>query len=71
MPTPGDEYIELQQFIKLADLARTGGEAKAMIQNGEVLVNGQVETRRRRKLYVGDVVTVAGEDYEVGWDDDE
>lgn len=64
-----DEYIELQQFLKLANLVETGGQAKAMIQAGEVLVNGEVETRRRRKLRVGDRVTVGDETFEVGWEE--
>ena len=45
-----DEYIKLDQFLKLAQIAMTGGEAKAMIQDGMVKVNGEVETRRGRKL---------------------
>ncbi len=57
------EYIELQQVLKLANMAHTGGQAKIMIQGGEVKVNGEVETRRRRKLYPGDVVEVAGEEF--------
>lgn len=56
-----DEYIKLDQFLKLAQLVQSGGEAKHLIQSGEVLVNGEVETRRGRKLYAGDVVQVAGE----------
>lgn len=64
-----DEHIELQQFLKLANLVETGGQAKAMIQAGEVLVNGEVETRRRRKLRVGDRVTVGDETFEVGWEE--
>lgn len=55
------EYIKLDQFLKLANLVETGGQAKFMIQNGEVRVNGEVETRRGRKLIAGDVVEVDGE----------
>jgi ribosome-associated protein len=57
----GKEYIKLDQFLKLAGLAETGGEAKHLILSGEVTVNGAIETRRGRKLYHGYVVTV-GED---------
>ena len=57
-----DEYIKLDQFLKLAQIAHTGGAAKAMILAGEVTVNGQVETRRGRKLRAGDVVVVDGEE---------
>jgi ribosome-associated protein len=67
---PKGEYIELQQLLKLANLVETGGHAKALIQGGEVQVNGIVETRRRRKLYVGDVVEVFGQTVEVMWEDD-
>ena len=56
-----DEYIKLDQFLKLAQLVQSGGEAKHLIQSGAVLVNGEVETRRGRKLYAGDVVEVASE----------
>jgi ribosome-associated protein len=60
------EYIELQQALKLARVADTGGQAKHMIQNGEVKVNGVLETRRRRKLYPGDSFEVEGEVYHIG-----
>jgi ribosome-associated protein len=55
------ETIRLDQFLKLQGIAETGGHAKLLIQNGEVLVNGTVETRRRRKLTIGDEVEVGGE----------
>lgn len=54
--------IRLDQFLKLAGIAGTGGQAKMLIQNGEVRVNGKVETRRRRQLQVGDTVEVLGEE---------
>ena len=56
-----DEFIKLGQLLKAADLASSGAQAKDMIQNGEVLVNGGPETRRGRKLYPGDAVSVRGE----------
>jgi len=63
--TPGGrdlgEYIKLDQFLKLAQIVQTGGEAKIRIQAGEVRVNGEVETRRGRKLRHGDVVNVDNE----------
>lgn len=52
--------IELDQFLKWRGLVATGGQAKLLIQGGEVRVNGQVETRRKRKLVPGDTVTVRG-----------
>jgi len=57
-----DEYIKLDQFLKLAQIAMTGGQAKSMIQAGMVKVNGEVETRRGRKLRDGDRVEVDGEE---------
>lgn len=52
--------IKLDSFLKWAGLVETGGVAKALIQDGQILVNGQLETRRSRKLLLGDVVTVPG-----------
>jgi ribosome-associated protein len=55
-----DESIRLGQFLKLADLAETGSDAKELILAGEVLVNGEPETRRGRQLRDGDVVEFDG-----------
>jgi len=63
-----DEYIKLDQFLKLAEVVQSGGEAKQLIQSGGVLVNGEVEIRRGRKLRQGDVVIVEGEELVVGTD---
>lgn len=52
--------IELYQLLKLADLAASGGEAKFAIARGQVRVNGQVETRKRKKIVAGDLVESAG-----------
>ena len=49
--------IQLDQFMKLKGLVGTGGQAKLVIQEGEVRVNGVVETRRKKKLQAGDRVT--------------
>jgi ribosome-associated protein len=57
--------LSLGQALKAASVAGTGGEAKILIQTGEVTVNGEVETRRGRKLQEGDVVEVFGEKLEV------
>lgn len=57
--------IKLDQFLKWIGIASTGGEAKVMIQNSEVQVNGVTETRRGRKLVSGDRVMVQGEIYNV------
>jgi ribosome-associated protein len=55
------ETIKLDQFLKLAQVAYTGGQAKLLIQGGHVKVNGVLETRRGRKLRPGDEVEVDGE----------
>ncbi len=57
--------IKLDQFLKLMGIAPTGGQAKLMIQGGDVLVNGTLETRRGRQLVFGDRVTVGGQTFEV------
>jgi ribosome-associated protein len=57
--------MTLGQALKAADLVGSGGEAKAVIQGGEVRVNGEVETRRGRRLREGDVVEVGDERLEV------
>ncbi len=59
------ESVRLDQFLKLCGIAGTGGQAKLLIQNGEVLVNGELETKRRRKLVGGDVVEFEGNNYPV------
>ncbi|MCM3041368.1 S4 domain-containing protein YaaA [Paenibacillus motobuensis] len=53
-----DEYIKLDQFLKLADCVDTGGMAKALLQDEAVAVNNEPEQRRGRKLYPGDIVEV-------------
>ena len=55
-----DDSIRLGQFLKLANLIEHGADAKAVVQQGLVSVNGEVENRRGRQLVVGDVVTLAG-----------
>ena len=56
----------LGRALKAAGLVGTGGEAKVLIQAGEVSVNGEVETRRGRRLEEGDVVEVGNERLEIG-----
>jgi ribosome-associated protein len=58
--------IKLDQFLKLVGIAPSGGQAKLMIIDGDVKVNGTVETRRGRKLVSGDQVTVGRQTFEVG-----
>ena len=57
--------IKLDQFLKLLGIASTGGQAKHMIVNGNVKVNGVLETRRGRKLVNGDKVTIENQTFEV------
>jgi len=54
------ETIRLGQLLKLADVASGGGEAKALLAEELVTVNGELETRRGRQLHPGDVVVVEG-----------
>lgn len=56
-----DEFIKLGQAMKLANLVSSGVEAKIVIQDGQVKVNGEVDTRRGRKLYPQDVFEYQGQ----------
>lgn len=60
-----DEFIKLGQAMKLAGLVDEGVDAKFQIQDGNVTVNGEVDTRRGRKLYVGDIFSFEGTDVKV------
>lgn len=60
-----DEFIKLGQALKAANLVEDGVEAKYVIQDGEVLVNGEADTRRGRKLYDGDVISYQGEEIKI------
>ena len=54
----GDEFIELHKLLQLIGIAQTGGHAKLIIEDGLVNVNGEQESRKRKKLRVGDKVEV-------------
>lgn len=69
MITITTEYIKLQDLLKLAAITATGGEAKLLVQEGEVLVNGEVCTMRGKKLRPGDVVDTLGQRYGVQYAD--
>ncbi len=60
------EFIKLDSLLKLAGLVETGGEAKLLIQNGQVEVNGEVCTMRGKKLRAGDSVTLDGRTVAIG-----
>jgi ribosome-associated protein len=57
------EYIELIRLLKYLQIAETGGHAKMLVDGGEVLLNGEIESRKRAKLRDGDVIEVMG--YEI------
>ncbi|SHJ77328.1 ribosome-associated protein [Anaerobranca californiensis DSM 14826] len=54
------EFIQLQQFLKLINVVESGGQGKIFIQEGNIKVNGEIETRRGRKLYPNDKITIKG-----------
>ena len=60
-----DEFIKLGQAVKAAGLVESGVEAKEVIQEGRVSVNGEVDTRRGRKLYAEDVAEYNGEQIKI------
>lgn len=60
-----DEFIKLGQALKAAGFVDSGVEAKIVITNGEVKVNGAVETQRGKKLYDGDVVSFDGQEIKI------
>ena len=60
-----DEFIKLRQAMKAAGIVSSGIDAKMLIQDGQVTVNGEVETRRGKKLYDGDVFEFEGEEFKV------
>ncbi len=63
--------ITLGDALKLCGLAPTGGQAKVLIQSGQVSVNGEVETRRKRKLREGDVIALGDEEFVLGLEEGE
>ena len=60
-----EEFIKLGQALKAAGLVDSGVEAKEVIQDGIVKVNGETDTRRGRKLHAGDVVSFGGEEIKI------
>ena len=59
------DYITLGQFLKLADIIESGGEAKTFLANNEVKIDGEPDNRRGRKLRGGEVIEVLGQKYEI------
>ena len=60
-----EDFIKLGQALKAVGYVESGVEAKDVIQNGLVLVNGEIDTRRGRKLYDGDIVVFDGEEIKI------
>ena len=60
------EYIKLQDLLKLGGAVETGGQAKVVIQNGDVTVNGEICTMRGKKIRNGDIAGVDGPEIKVG-----
>ena len=60
-----DDYIKLGQALKLAGMVGSGVEAKVVIQDGQVFVNGEVEFQRGKKLHPGDVFSFNGEEAQI------
>lgn len=56
-----EEYIELIKLLKITRIAESGGMAKALVENEEVLRNGEIETRKRAKIRKGETIEVLGE----------
>ncbi|MGI9428101.1 MAG: RNA-binding S4 domain-containing protein [Bythopirellula sp.] len=65
MSSDDQPTIRLDQFLKAHAVVGTGGQAKLLIQDGQVMVNGEVETRRRRQLHEGDVVQLEDQQWTV------
>jgi len=59
------DYIKLDSFLKGVNAVSSGGEAKLIIAEGQVLVNGEIELRRGRKLYPGDLVSLGKQSFSV------
>ena len=55
------EPVELYKILKFEGMASSGGEAKLVIEQGQVMVNGEVETRKRKKMLSGDIIEYAGD----------
>ena len=61
-----DDFIKLGQAMKLAGMVGSGVDAKMLIQDGQVEINGEVEYQRGKKLHEGDVITFNGESVQIG-----
>lgn len=60
-----EEFITLGQFIKVIDLISSGGEAKSFLINNKVTINGELDSRRGRKLYKNDLIVIENNTYKI------
>lgn len=60
------EYVTLGQLLKMTDWIDSGGQAKEAVLRLKILVNGEAESRRGRKLYPGDMIDIEGKQYTIG-----
>ena len=67
---PEQPPIRLDHFLQMCGVL-TGGQAKQLIQSGRVSLNGEIETRRKKKLVVGDLISVDGEEFEVSFEEED
>ena len=69
-----EEPIELYKILKFENMVNSGGEAKYVISEGQVTVNGEVETRKRKKIFSGDIIEFKDEKIRIkvkwGWKDE-
>ena len=61
----GEDFIELYKVLKVQGMSNAGGEAKHFIEEGQVTVTGEVETRKRKKIIAGDIVSFNGESVQI------
>ena len=61
----GEDFIELYKVLKVQGMSNAGGEAKHFIEEGQVTVNGEVETRKRKKIIADDIVSFNGESVQI------
>ena len=59
------EFIKLDQFLKMVNIAASGGQAKIMIMSEDVKVNGAIETQRGKKLRSGDIIEAEGRKFQI------
>lgn len=59
------EYITLSQFLKFTGIITNGGEAKFFLENNDVLINGELDNRRGKKLYPNDIIEILGIKYQI------